>query len=232
MPLLAPLFESCHRGTVAKLAFTAVDLGHSRSAQYFWRIFDWLAEDSAFPYQFTLFACCRNSPIVSDSGGPDLLALDLSQQQDGVLIVLEHPSMPFLYFSPTYLLHTGLHLTFFEVLGCTPQIFQNGKFIACSAQFLDNLALYNKYTYTGRAAGISLGQAPPLLTLEGCYHLCATGPEYYEWSKASSTILTWIMPLLALLVKAPFGASSPPKRTLLNNLRCIGSPIASSAYIF
>lgn len=106
------------------------------------------------------------------------------------------------------------------------------NFTACSAQFLNNLDLYKNYTYTGPVAGISLGQAPPLLTLEGCYDLCGTGPEYYEWSKASSTILTWIMPMLALLVKAPFGAGSPPKRTFLNTLRWAGSPVASLAYIF
>jgi hypothetical protein len=40
------------------------------------------------------------------------------------------------------------------------------------------------------------------------------------------------MPTLALLVKAPFGAGSPTKRTLLNTLRWVGSPITSLAYIF
>lgn len=38
--------------------------------------------------------------------------------------------------------------------------------------------------------------------------------------------------MLALLVKAPFGAGSPPKRTMLNTFRWVGSPIASLAYIF
>jgi hypothetical protein len=141
------------------------------------------------------------------------------------------PCQFFLFLRRIYYI-SGLQLTFFEVPGAHLNSLKKVNCTACSTQFLGNLDLYKNYTYTGRVAGISLGQAPPLLTLEGCYHLCGTGPEYYEWSKASSTILTWIMPMLALLVKAPFGAGTPPKRTLLNSLRWIGSPIGSLAYIF
>jgi hypothetical protein len=231
-PRLAPLFESCHRGTVVKLAFTAGDLGHSRSVQCFWRIFDWLAEDSAFPYRFTLFARCRSSPIVSDSGGRDLLLWTCPSSRTESLSYSSIPPCQFSLFLPGIYYISGLHLTFFEAPGAHLNSFKMVNFAACSAQFLDNLDLYKKYTYTGRAAGISLGQAPPLLTLEGCYHLCGIGPEHYEWSKASSTILRWIMPMLALLVKAPFGAASPPKRTLSNTLCWIGTRIASLAYIF
>jgi hypothetical protein len=106
------------------------------------------------------------------------------------------------------------------------------NFTACAAQFEDNISLYTNYTYTGHVPGIPLGAAPPLLTLQGCYDLCGAGNEYYPWSKASGTILTWVMPMLAMLVKAPFGAGSPFKKTMFMLFRWIGSPISSLAYIF
>lgn len=105
------------------------------------------------------------------------------------------------------------------------------NFTACAAQFTDNLSLYKNYTYNGTTPRTN-GPNPILLTLEGCYDLCGTGNSYYEWPQASGTILTWVMPMLAMLVKAPFGAGSPFKKTMFMLFRWIGSPISSLAYIY
>lgn len=106
------------------------------------------------------------------------------------------------------------------------------NFTACAAQFQNNLDLYANYTYTGPVQGISLGPEAPLITLQGCYDICGTGSEYYPWSDASGTILTWVLPMLALLVVAPYGANSPPKDTFQYLFRLVGSPVATLAYIF
>jgi hypothetical protein len=105
------------------------------------------------------------------------------------------------------------------------------KFTAYGIEFTSNLSLYANYTYNGPALGIwKNSQAPPLITLAGCEALCGTGNEYYGWQTSSSTILTWVVPVIGMLNNAPF-ESNAFQRTRWVTCRWIGSPIVSLAYI-
>jgi hypothetical protein len=106
------------------------------------------------------------------------------------------------------------------------------NFDQCGAIFQSNLSLYANYIYNGTVDGTwkDTGDAPALMTLSGCYALCGTGPEYYTWAAASGTILTWVLPVIGLLVLAPF-ESNAKKQTLLLMCRYVGSPLASLSYI-
>lgn len=68
------------------------------------------------------------------------------------------------------------------------------------------------------------------MTLEGCYELCGKGPDYYSWPDSSETILTWVLPVIGLIVTAPYEGNAKLK-TLLLICRYIGSPLASLSYI-
>jgi hypothetical protein len=105
------------------------------------------------------------------------------------------------------------------------------NFTECGATFESNLSLYANYVYTGPVDGTwqdSGGSA--LMTLQGCYEFCGTGPDYYTWPDASATILTWVLPVVGLIVLAPY-ESNAKRKTLLLICRYIGSPLAALSYI-
>jgi hypothetical protein len=68
------------------------------------------------------------------------------------------------------------------------------------------------------------------ISRDGCLHVCGTGANYYKWSEVSSTLTTWILPVVGILLQAPF-ESNATKRTFLAIARWVGSPIASLSYI-
>lgn len=104
------------------------------------------------------------------------------------------------------------------------------NFTQCGITFTSNLSLYSNYTWTGPAEGIwANGQAPPLITLAGCEALCGTGSEYYGWSASVTTVLTWVMPVLSMLTKAPF-EKKQTVGTWWTICRWLGSPIVCLAY--
>ena len=90
--------------------------------------------------------------------------------------------------------------------------------------------------YTGHVKGI-LGPArnstnPVLLiTFAACEKYCGVEPEYYEWAKASDTITTWVLPLVGLVLQAPF-ESNNFLQTMFVVFRWVGSPIVSMMCIF
>ena len=87
------------------------------------------------------------------------------------------------------------------------------------------------YNYTGPVRGIFEDYTrPPLFTLEGCRNECGTGNDYYPWSRSSGTISTWVLPILGLLLQAPY-ESNAFLGTLYAIARWLGSPIASLSYI-
>jgi hypothetical protein len=104
------------------------------------------------------------------------------------------------------------------------------NFDACAADFAANISIYSAYIWRGPISTLT-GDRKDLMTLEGCYAICGYGNDYYPWSQASDTILTWIMPMLSLLVTAPFTAASGWKSVSMNILRWAGSPISSLSYI-
>lgn len=105
------------------------------------------------------------------------------------------------------------------------------NFAECGVVFESNLTLYANYVYNGPVEGTwkdNFGSA--LMTLEGCYELCGKGPDYYSWPDSSATILTWVLPVIGLIVLAPY-ESNAKRKTLFLMCRYIGSPLASLSYI-
>lgn len=89
-----------------------------------------------------------------------------------------------------------------------------------------------QYSYNGTVHGILAhsSKQPPLITYEGCKQLCGTDNEYYDWADIASTITTWLLPIVGMLLQAPY-ESNQFRQTLLALIRWVGSPIASLSYI-
>lgn len=106
------------------------------------------------------------------------------------------------------------------------------NFTACGILFEQNATNIELYGYHGPAPGLLGGQErPSLITLQGCLILCGAGYQRYPWSTAAATITTWVLPLIGLILQAPF-ESNRFRRTFLATCRWMGSPIASLSYIF
>ncbi|KAI9881549.1 MAG: hypothetical protein M1830_000113 [Pleopsidium flavum] len=106
------------------------------------------------------------------------------------------------------------------------------NFAACGILFENNLEdLYANYSYSGPVSGVlRTGDRPALITLAGCELLCGVGNEYYPWKEASNTITTWILPVIGMLLQAPF-ESNKFRKTMFALCRWVGSPIVSLSYI-
>jgi hypothetical protein len=89
--------------------------------------------------------------------------------------------------------------------------------------------LRSLWAWHGPVVGISKNNFTQI-TREGCRQLCGRGPDIYPWVDASSTITTWILPIIGTLLQAPF-ESNAFKRTVFAITRWIGSPIASLSYV-
>jgi hypothetical protein len=103
------------------------------------------------------------------------------------------------------------------------------NFTQCALDFQDSIERYSNYVYTGPVQGILKKTDLPLITVQGCRELCGAGNEYYDWVDIASTISTWILPVLGLLLQCPFD-SNDFRNTLYALARWIGSPVAALAY--
>ncbi|KAH0537566.1 hypothetical protein FGG08_005665 [Glutinoglossum americanum] len=101
------------------------------------------------------------------------------------------------------------------------------NFDRCAVDFQNsrNQSLYG-YNHTG--PGFS-GERP-VITYKGCKLLCGNGVDAFSWSGISSTITTWVFPVIGILLQGPF-ESNKSKATLLALIRWIGSPVSSLSYI-
>ncbi|RPA98526.1 hypothetical protein L873DRAFT_1687229 [Choiromyces venosus 120613-1] len=88
--------------------------------------------------------------------------------------------------------------------------------------------------YTGPVKG-PLGKKPEdrvlLITFAGCEKHCGSTPDFYEWPESSDTITTWVLPLVGLVLQAPF-ESNNFRQTMFVIFRWLGSPIVSLMCIF
>lgn len=103
------------------------------------------------------------------------------------------------------------------------------NFAECSNIFSHSDA-YSNYTYNGTRRGILHGTTDKLITVDGCRRLCHTGNEYYPWKDSSATISTWVLPVIGLLLQAPY-ESNEFWQTLWALARWMGSPVASLSYV-
>ncbi|KAL8887976.1 MAG: hypothetical protein Q9205_006270 [Flavoplaca limonia] len=104
-------------------------------------------------------------------------------------------------------------------------------FEACGQEFIrGSKDIYSHYVYTGPVRGVLESAEASLITVEGCRALCGTGTGYYPWKDSSNSITTWVLPVIGLIVQAPF-ESNQAWQTILLLARWIGSPIAVLSYI-
>jgi hypothetical protein len=103
------------------------------------------------------------------------------------------------------------------------------NFTECAATFIGNTTLISQYGYTGPVRNIEKNLQSQI-TWEGCRELCGKGNEWYLWSQASSTITTWVLPVIGVLLQAPF-ESNAFWRTVGAICRWCGSPMASLSSI-
>ena len=106
------------------------------------------------------------------------------------------------------------------------------NFDQCAQTFLNSNGTYSRFAYNGSVRGIwTQNTHTKLITLQGCRELCGTGNDYYTWEQAASTISTWVLPIIGLMLQLPY-ESNAFFQTLYALVRWIGSPIASLSYIF
>ena len=98
-----------------------------------------------------------------------------------------------------------------------------------SANTTEGEALRLEWGWRGPIVGIAQNNLTQI-SREGCLHLCGSGADYYPWTEVSSTITTWILPVIGTLLQAPF-ESNATRRTLMAITRWVGSPIASLSYV-
>jgi hypothetical protein len=91
---------------------------------------------------------------------------------------------------------------------------------------------YAKWAYDGPIRGVlRSSDRLALITVEGCLALCGHGYQPYQWTQASNTITTWVLPVVGgLLLQAPW-ESNRFWRTFFALIRWMGSPMSSLSYV-
>lgn len=103
------------------------------------------------------------------------------------------------------------------------------NFTQCANDYLHNKTAQDLYFWNGTVVFIPKNNGTQI-TRAGCNAFCGSGPDYYEWSQASGTITTWILPVLGILLQAPFESNAFWK-TCRAIVRWCGSPIVTLSYI-
>ncbi|CAN9191536.1 unnamed protein product [Alternaria sp. RS040] len=103
------------------------------------------------------------------------------------------------------------------------------NFKECAKRFAENSTLRETWGWHGKIIGIDYNSTTQI-SREGCIYLCGNGAHYYPWKDVSGVITTWILPIIGVLLQAPF-ESNATQRTLLAITRWVGSPIASISYV-
>jgi hypothetical protein len=103
------------------------------------------------------------------------------------------------------------------------------NFTACGIKYMNDPILIAKWNYSGHTRLIP-SNPQTQITYQGCKAVCGSGNDWYPWSTISATLTTWILPILGVLLQAPF-ESNAFWRTVKCIDRWIGSPMSSLAYI-
>jgi hypothetical protein len=103
------------------------------------------------------------------------------------------------------------------------------NFTQCAITYINNTELIAKYGWTGPVKGIKKNPLSQI-TYAGCEAVCGTGNDYYPWSQSSNTITTWILPIIGMLLQAPFESNAFWK-SMYAIARWFGSPMCSLSYI-
>ena len=114
-----------------------------------------------------------------------------------------------------------------------PSVAMSIDFKECARRYSANTtqgeAWRAQFYWNGTIVGIPVNHTTQI-SRAGCLEVCGSGTDYYSWNEASSTITTWVLPVVGTLLQAPF-ESNATKRTVLAIARWVGSPIASLSYV-
>ncbi|CUS13983.1 unnamed protein product, partial [Tuber aestivum] len=96
-----------------------------------------------------------------------------------------------------------------------------------------NGSLPEEDIYWGAVDGLPSKAEYPvlLLTFAACEKHCGSGSTLHPWETTADTVTTWVLPLVGLVLQAPF-ESNNFRGTMLLVFRWLGSPIVSMMYIF
>lgn len=99
------------------------------------------------------------------------------------------------------------------------------NFTECGNRYMSDPELIARYNYSGP---VKLIRPNPLTqtNYEGCVALCGHGNEWYPWPVIAASITTWILPIIGVLLQAPF-ESNAFWRTVKAINRWMGSPMSS-----
>ncbi|KAF4556380.1 Hypothetical protein D9617_1g082570 [Elsinoe fawcettii] len=92
-----------------------------------------------------------------------------------------------------------------------------------------NISAGHPWYFNGTPARIPKNPGAQI-TFQGCNELCGTAAEYYSFSEISSTITTWILPIMGIFAQGPY-ESNKALETVLTIARWAGSPIVSLSYV-
>jgi hypothetical protein len=106
---------------------------------------------------------------------------------------------------------------------------KSANFSQCGDLYTSTPSLIAKWNYTGPVRVIA-ADPNTQITYAGCRALCGTGNDWYSWSLSSGFITTWVLPIIGILLQAPF-QSNAFWRTIKAIMRWVGSPMSSLAYI-
>lgn len=85
------------------------------------------------------------------------------------------------------------------------------------------------YGWKGPVVQIPINETTQISSF-GCQTLCGRGNDWYKWEQQASTITTWVLPIVGILLQAPF-TSNAFWETIFSMARWVGSPMASLSYI-
>ncbi|KAF1815347.1 hypothetical protein P152DRAFT_446422 [Eremomyces bilateralis CBS 781.70] len=103
------------------------------------------------------------------------------------------------------------------------------NFTQCALRYIGNQTLESRYSWRGPTHLIDPNSTTQI-TFAGCLEVCGRERDWYPWSQSSATITTWILPVIGMLLQAPF-ESNAFSQTMFALARWVGSPMASLSYI-
>ncbi len=118
----------------------------------------------------------------------------------------------------------------FLVLALISTVYAGPNFTDCRARFLSRPENDTTYDYNGTLPGLSAQKMKDIISVEGCKDFCGPGVDYYKWKDIADTITTWILPVIGLLLQAPYECNEF-KNSVYALIRWVGSPVASLATI-
>ena len=125
---------------------------------------------------------------------------------------------------------TGMLLSLLAQLTLFGSVEARTNFTQCYLDYKGNETSMRLYSYHGPISDHTVPKNASLMSIRGCEILCGSSPDYYGWKISANAINTWIMPMIGLLLQAPF-ESNAARRTFLAIVRWLGSPIASLTYM-